>query len=267
MSLNCAYMASEINKKGEQLTSEEFAELDSELAEFDLLEKSVDSKGSSNKIWDNTNLSETAQAFKSRIDRKKREQEKVLSKAEESTRARHGLMLRAMMNIKRSLTDVTRIELGERFCFKLVADDWNGWPRLSIKLQDNFFPQHEYPSFQVTAHDRHSKGTIEILFDLKQPAECLSLSDGADLKRLPVSLKKCVRSYLDIIGDIVLHLENSNEPFEDGRLESKTLQEHQEEEKRPQSDLSSDVFEDDTFKEDILEALPTLDEVSLLPEK
>lgn len=260
-------MAIEEKKQREQPSEEELAELSGELSGFDLLEDSEAAPKQVNGVWENTDLSGTALAFKNRIDRKKREQEKILSKAEEITRARHALMLRALMNIKRSLTDVTRIDLGDRFSFQLIADDWNGWPRLGIRLHDDVQPVAEYPSLQVSAHDRHARGTVEILYDPKQAPECLSLSIAADLQRLPTVLKKCVRTYLDVVGDIVVHLENSDEPYEEGHIESKTLQETREEVSEPREELSDDLFEDDSFKEDLLEALPTLSEIASLPDK
>ena len=260
-------MAFEEKKQRERPSEEELAELSGELSGFDLLDDKETSPKEVAGVWENTDLSGTALAFKNRIDRKKREQEKILSKSEEITRARHALMLRALMNIKRSLTDVTRIDMGDRFSFQLVADDWNGWPRLGIRLHDDVIPGAEYPSLQVSAHDRHARGTIEIFFDPKQAPECLSLSIAADLQRFPTALKKCVRTYLDVIGDIVVRLENSDEPYEDGHIESKTLHEAQEDVNEPRQDLSDDLFEDESFKEDLLEALPTLSEISALPDK
>ena len=99
-------------------------------------------------------------------------------------------MLKSLMGIRRSLTDVTRIDLGERFKFMLQADDWNGWARLTIRLQDRVIAGSEYPFFQVTAHDRQARGTIEIQYSQVESPEIMSLIDESEVKRLPTILKK-----------------------------------------------------------------------------
>ncbi len=71
-------------------------------------------------------LAGTTQAFTHRIQRKKQEKEQTNLLAEEAAKARHNTLLKSLLSIRRSLTDMTRIDLGERFSFSLNADDWSG---------------------------------------------------------------------------------------------------------------------------------------------
>ena len=236
--------------------------LDNELDQYDLLGPSDEP---STTALPETNLSATTQAFNNRIQRKKREQEKVLNQAERLSKQRQTLMLQALMNIRRSLRDVTRIDLGERFRFALQADDWQGWPRLTVRVVDSLRPQQEYPFLRVTAHDRQARGAIDFEYDASLPAESLSLTSENEIKRLPNLLKKCVRSFLDLTGDIVLEAERKVEDLaHEQRLESRPFEENQP--KEESSRLSGDVFQDDIPQQDFLETLPSLDEVQSLPD-
>ena len=235
--------------------------LDNELDQYDLLAPSDEGTTA----LPETNLSATTQAFNNRIQRKKREQEKFLNQAERAAKQRQALMLQALMNIRRSLRDVTRIDLGERFRFAPQADDWQGWPRLTVRVVDSLRPQQDYPFLRVTAHDRQARGAIDFEYDPSQPVESLSLTSEAEIKRLPNLLKKCVRAFLDLTGDIVLEAERKVEDLaHDQRLEAKRFEENHP--KEESSGLSGDVFQDDIPQQDFLETLPSLDEVQSLPE-
>ncbi len=238
-----------------------------ELDQYDLLGAGADDASPS--TVPETNLSSTTQAFNARIQRKKREQEKVLGEAERLAKQRHLLVLHALMNIRKSLRDVTRIDLGDRFHFSLHADDWQGWPRLSVKLTDSLIADADHPIFRVTAHDRQARGAIEIEYDPSQSAESISLLSEADIKRLPNLLKKCVRAFLDLTGDIVLEAERRTEeviaekPIVSRSLESfDVVKKHED-----HPALSGDVFQDDSQHHDnFLETLPSIDEVQALPD-
>jgi hypothetical protein len=238
---------------------------ESELDQFDLLSPENDDGTLS--VLPDTNLSATTQAFNNRIQRKKKEQEKVLSRAEQESRRRHALMIQALMQIRKSLREVTRVDLGERFHFSLIADDWQGWPRLIIRLIDSLLPDADYPTFRVTAHDRHSKGCIEIEYDPAQPPDSVSLAVESELKRMPSVLKKCVRTFLDLTGDIVLEAERKTEEVvAENVLKNRKLDAFEESASETQEALSGDVFQDDAPEEDFLDTLPSLDKVESLPD-
>jgi hypothetical protein len=241
-----------------------------ELDEFDLLRPGSAAKGSGNASLQ-TDLSTTARAFNTRIQRKKKEQEEESEQAEKIARARHLLMLRALMNLRKSLRDLIRVDLGERFRLTLSADDWLGWPRLTIKLQDKLATEKEYFPFVVTAHDRYDAGTIEIAYCDGFPPERISLARDFDLKRLPNLLRKCVRTYLDYVGDIVLRSERKQTQAlaaRDDSLEKKSIDEFVEgnaQVKKEQPQLTADLFTE-SYQDDIFDKLPELDQVEALPD-
>ncbi len=212
-----------------------------------------------------TDLSATTNAFNTRIQRKKKEQEKALTEAEKGTRVRQLLMLKTLVSIRKSLRDVTRIDLGERFHFTLVADDIAGWARLTVKLCDALLPDAEYPFLRVSAHDRQSRGCVEIEYDPSAAVESISVISESELKRLPTALKKCVRVFLDLMGDIVLEAERKAEEMsmDDGLASRSVMPEPQE--TRSDISLTEDLFEEQGFGEDILETLPSLQNIDALP--
>lgn len=204
-------------------------------------------------------LSATVGAFKGRIQRKKKEKEKALTIAEKAARLRHRRMLEALVSIRRSLTEVARIDLGDRFFFELVSDDYNGWPRMSIRLRDEFDPDQEYPSFQVSAHDRNERGAIEICFGEDRKTEKVHLARVSELKRLPTVLKKGVREYLDAIGDLVLDVEKDDEEIEQMALRQKEDTSFHEQVEEAKNAISGDLFEE-SLQEDVFDTLPALDD-------
>jgi len=212
-------------------------------------------------------LSTTVDAFAHRIQRKKKEKAEENSKAQQEATTRQGLLLEALMNIRRSLADVARLNLGERFEFSFDVDDCQGWPRLTIYLLDTYFEGIEYPYFQVHAYDRNGRGTIEIMQgELDKPTK-LPVHNETDLSKLPVLLKKAVRSYLDIVGDIVLKAENSEDLDHEARfLQQKSLHQFQEQKKDEHgNEITGDLFEED-FLIQSLDRLPSLDALDALPE-
>ena len=136
------------DKDSQQLFGEELEELEKELAEFDLLDKpSEDSQDTA----DAQAASDASPGGE--FDEQKEKKEKKLDaaelKARDAARLRQRLLLEALMNVRLALVDVTRINLGDRFSFTLVPDDYNGWPRLTAKLFDQILENEEYPTLQV----------------------------------------------------------------------------------------------------------------------
>lgn len=243
------------------LDGEQLGDFQDELDEYDLL----GNKGAAQRLTA-ADLSSTAKAFNTRIARKKREQEEADGQKEKVARARHGLMIKGLVSIRKSLRELTRINLGERFHFSYFADDHNGWPRLIVRLVDTELPTTEYPELCVTAHDRQEAGAIEIIYDGTRKPERISLAREGDFRRFPVLLRKCVRTYLDLVGDIVLEAERDPGREDDKFIESKALDEFKEGgDGRPQDMLSGDLFEEDFGGGNFLESLPSLDDVEALP--
>ncbi len=215
-----------------------------------------------------TDLTATLGAFSTRIQRKKKEQLQQTNIVEQEKKARHSLMLEALMNIRKSLGDVARIDLGERFSFSLEIDDWQGWPRLIIKLFDTLLPEAEYQSFLVQAHDRNGRGVLELAYSTPDKSERISITSESDLLILPAVLKKCVRSYLDHVAEIILGCERTTqeELEKDAQhLKSKNAGDFEEKHSAP-TEISGDVYEEDLFDTAVLDSLPSMKELESLPE-
>ncbi len=150
-------------------------------------------------------LGSTVGSFSNRLQRKLKEQE-VLD--EETTRAkeiRHSLMLQAMTTIRRALQETCKIRLGERFSFDLDVSDWEGWPRVEVQLVDALIPEWNDLGLIVTAHDRKEIGIIQISMRSGQVLGRMEVNNPDQFSRIPTSLKRCVRHFLDCVGFHVLN--------------------------------------------------------------
>ncbi|MCB0323085.1 MAG: hypothetical protein KDD69_05905 [Bdellovibrionales bacterium] len=241
-------MADGNKNSGENPEENQFAD---ELDEYDLL-------GSGSNAIPDVDLSATARAFNTRIKERKKAQELASGEAEKAAQQRRALMVKGLVSIRKSLREVVRIDLGERFRFMLEADDWMGWPRLTVRLLDSEIPEEEYPQFTVTAHDRQAKGLIEIALPSQSEPAKISLLRESDLMRLPKVLRTCVRSYLDFVGDVILDADAADEP-DDTFLEAKDAKEFEEQKKSEA--IAADLFVDEFAGDDLFESLPQISEI------
>lgn len=210
------------------------------------------------------NLAATFGAFNISIQQKKKVQDALEEAAIQATRQRHSLLLEAMTNIRRSLNDITQVNLGRRFTLALDVDDWQGWPRILISLMDSRDPHGDYPYFEVTANDRNAKGSIEIVFGNPQRPQCVSVTDPIEVRRLPTTLKRCTRVYLDLIGEVVLGAERATEQQE--VFAKQQISRLKESEPPTITELSGDLFSDDYQPSDLLEQLPQIETLEMLPD-
>jgi len=208
-------------------------------------------------------LSTTLDAFESRIQLRKTAKRVAESEAEKTQKIRQKLLLTSMMNIRRSLAQLTKIDLGDNFSLTLDADDWQGWPRLLVRLEDLSDPRKEYPAFQVVAHDRLERAQVEIAQTNIPKTEKLSLIDQGDLARLPAVLKRSVRSYLDLVEKAVVEAETRwNSEAHAPPIVAAQLSEPEVTETPA---LSGDIFIDDADMISDLDELPVLDQLEALP--
>jgi len=212
-----------------------------------------------------TDLTSTVGAFASRIQRKKKEQEQELGRAESAAKVRHDLLLKTLSNVRKSLAKLTTLDLGDRFEFGLEADDWHGWPRLTLKLMDKALPAADYPFLQVLAHDRQSRATVEITCGEKRKPDKLSLIEETERIRLPALLKRCVREYLDLAEKIILDLEKiaEQDDIDLSKRDPGEFEETNREEDAP-DEITGDLFADKNEEEPVIDSLPTLDQVEEL---
>lgn len=212
------------------------------------------------------NLDTTLGAFAARIQRRKKEQEQQDSSAEQAAKTRQKMLLQAMMKIRKALAEVVKLDLGELFMLDFDCDDFQGWPRFTIRLIDSRNTEREYPYFQVNAHDRHSRATIEIVtFNQKDDVVTLFLDSDNDLPRVSLTLKKNVRTYLDIVADTVLSAEKQAMFDHDGALPSVPIEEPAEEEDPTQKAIGAkEDFYEEGIEHDIFEKVDTTPEMAPL---
>ena len=216
-----------------------------------------------------TDLSVTTNAFRTRIKRKQKEQQEAQDIASQEAYQRHALMLHSMMHLRSSLRDLEEIDLGDRFFLKLSGDDWLGWPRIQVSLKDIQHPEKDYPEFSVLSHDRNSSGTIEIHYHPNEQPEKLLLQDKKSSEKLPNVLRKCVRTFLDHIGEIVLQQEHQGNDVDDtdNYIAEKSI-DHFEEESHDLLEIDNSALFEEERELDMFETLPSIedDDIDTLPD-
>lgn len=212
-----------------------------------------------------TDLSATVGAFEIRFQKKKVEKEEAQTIAEQAAYTRQQALLKALMNIRKSLAKVARIDLGEQFRFEMSVDDWQGWPRITINLRARLSEESDFPFFQVQAHDRKEQAVVELIYCNIEQRERITITDENDLLRLPAILKKCVRVYLDAIEAVIL---SAQQKAEDGEIENKSLDDFSDTTRTPGEAAlaeTEDFFVDDHLKEDFFGQLPSVNDTGRLP--
>lgn len=202
------------------------------------------------KSFKKPSLGSTAQAFNARFQIKKKLLEESVGQAEQDTKRRQALMLRIMTEARRSLMDVVKIDLGEQFEFTLDVDDWQGWPRVAVRVINIEEPHSEYPKFIITAHDRKQSATIEV-FPGNRPPIAVRLIEAEAEARFPTTLRRAVRNYLDDVTEFVLkEEERSRSAVPEPVIHAQNINAN------PDDPLSKvDLFVDHEVEHDILEKL------------
>lgn len=153
-------------------------------------------------------LGATVENFASRLKRQLKEQEVAQSESAKASQARHALLLKAMTGVRKALQEASKISLGERFSFDLDISDWEGWPRLELRLVDSAAPDLLTQSLIATANDRNEQGTLQLTMRSGEVLGTVHLRDENEYSRLPLLLKKGLRSFLDLVSDAVLNPTN-----------------------------------------------------------
>lgn len=153
-------------------------------------------------------LGATVENFASRLKRQLKEQEVAQSETMRASQVRQALLLKAMTGVRKALQEAAKISLGERFLFELDISDWEGWPRLELRLVDGASPDLLTQSLIATAHDRNEQGTLQLTMRSGEILGTVHLRDESEYSRLPLLLKKSLRSFLDVVSDAVLNPSN-----------------------------------------------------------
>ena len=150
-------------------------------------------------------LGSTVGSFASRISKGLKEQEQKTSHSNRLREVRHSSMLHAMSTIRKVLQETCKIQLGERFGFDLDVSDWEGWPRVELRLVDFVAPDIENLTLVVTANDHGENGNVLIGLKSGELYCKLQLAKPGEAERIPLALKRAVRVFLDVVGEYVLN--------------------------------------------------------------
>jgi len=152
-------------------------------------------------------IKKAVDSFQGIIDQKKKAMEEAILETEKTTRKRQTRLINSLVRIRKSMREVAKLDMGDRFKLQLVNDDWEGWPRMVLKIVDSRNPTGELPELIVTSHDRQDSATIEIKYAKKLNAEVVSLAEEGKEAKVSTILKKCLRDHLEMIGDMVIEIE------------------------------------------------------------
>lgn len=191
-------------------------------------------------------LNSTVAGFANRIKRRLQERSSQQEEAARETSARHARILQAMTTARKTLQEVTRVALIERFLLSLDVSEIDGWPSITLNLEDSLAPDTHLLSLVASAHDRDQNGVISIRLNNETPLAALYMSNPADLDRLPLVLKKVTREFLDLVTTEILHAKAPEDTLEHQtkRLDGDFT--FQEKPPGPEG-LSGDIFLDDNL--------------------
>lgn len=191
-------------------------------------------------------LGATVENFASRLKRQLKEQEVAQSESAKASQARQALLLKAMTGVRKALQEASKISLGERFSFDLDISDWEGWPRLELRLVDSAAPDLLTQSLIATANDRNEQGILQLVLRSGEILGTVHLRDENEYSRLPLLLKKGLRTFLDLVSDAVLNPTNVADTITG---QTRAL-EGTEEEISGQSLSDEDVFSEELYTPD-----------------
>ena len=152
-----------------------------------------------------SSLESTVDTFSDRIQRKLREQQERDDASQKAAEVRRTNLLQAMQTIRKALAETCKIKMGSRFRLELEVSDWEGWPRLELNLHDSQIPQDIRYGLIVGINDHHNRGAIKFHLRSGELVNRVELSDPLAYNRIPLVLKKTVRSFLDQITEYVLN--------------------------------------------------------------
>ncbi len=155
-------------------------------------------------------IKKAVDSFQGIIDQKKKAMEEAMLEAEKTTRARQDRLIQALVKIRKAVRDVATLDMGKRFYLDMRKDDWEGWPRITLRLVDSKNPTGELPELVVISHDRQDSGTLEIKYANQLTPVTISLADEKQVAKVTSILKKCLRDHLEMIGDLVVEIEQSD---------------------------------------------------------
>lgn len=143
-------------------------------------------------------------SFAGRISRKLEEKELAESQSAQASTERYHLIMQALTFIRKALQEAAKIRLGERFSLKTDISDAEGWPKITLRLFDRLAPEWRELTVEAHASDRQENGLIQMETHAGIKLLSFSITESDAMQRLPIHLKKALRSFLDEIESYVL---------------------------------------------------------------
>lgn len=187
-------------------------------------------------------LGSTVDVFESRLQRKLKQQEVVQDCSRREAELRHARMLQAMTTIRKAIQDTCKIKLGDRFYFQVDVLDFEGWPKVELLLVDSVAPSRRDYGLAIGAHDRNESGTVYFATLTSRLLGSVELSDEDEFQKIPLLLKKTVRTFLDTVADYVL---NPPEPHELVEVQAQAIHMDDELDEIKEELSTADLFSDE----------------------
>lgn len=218
--------------------------LPSEFEELDLFAEAVPSPEDT--------LGLKLSSLSARMQKRFEEHKEAESQSEQDARARHLLLLRGLLRVRKILKGISALDVGVGIELRFVCDDFQGWPRVLIAPRKVDEPDIDYSHFEVTGNDRG--GVAQLEMNSTSIREQLLLLKDDDLERIPRIMKRVIRFYLDSLVEEIVSV--NKRPKEDELKPVET-------EPAPQALVGADLFEEG-LGEDFLERLPELEQLEKL---
>jgi hypothetical protein len=195
-----------------------------------------------NKSGGDLSLGNTVDVFESRLQRKLKKQEIVQDSSRKEAEVRHARMLQAMTTIRKAIQDTCKIKLGDRFYFQVDVLDFEGWPKVELLLVDSVAPSRRDFGLAIGAHDRNESGTVYFATLNSRLLGSVELCDEDEFSKIPLLLKKTVRTFLDTVAEYVL---NPPEPHELVEVQTQAINMDEELDEVKEELSGVDVFSDE----------------------
>lgn len=211
-------------------------------------------------------LRSSAKALNDKVQQQEEARESADRKAQEAEQRRFYLLMRGMVQARKSLREMQALDMGDRFQFAIQMEEKNGWPSLTLKLQDVEALDADFPALKISAVEILDKGEIRVTtHEQGAPPLRIEILHELDVATLNKTLKEKIKAYLDFAGDIIEDvLTKGVSPYQHGPKVG------------PTSDLGNeqvistmsgeDLFaEEDGSSADILESMSSVEDIEALP--
>jgi len=162
----------------------------------------------------------------------------LLANREGERFSKQRLILEALSDTRAALSEILRIDLGTRYQLQLEISDWEGWPRLELRLIDSL--TDFIPGFRGVVKEHLSSGAIErsgrgMIFLALNYREVLAqfvVSEERDLEALPQAILEAVQHFLGRVT-LVAHEQPERCSLEQSKPVSPPLQKSSARKARP----------------------------------